>query len=135
MPTYRRTFPGRPEEIRNARNWTRAILGGSPCVEDAALVVTELGANALFHTASGDEAGTFHVLLATSGEDITISVADLGGTKTEPNVANPAEDDPHGRGLRLVTSLAYRVEIDGDDRGRTVTVHLTQAPARPVIAC
>ncbi|MCQ4044672.1 ATP-binding protein [Streptantibioticus rubrisoli] len=135
MPTYRRTFPGRPEEIRNARHWTRDSLNGSSRVEDAALIVTELGSNALLHTASGDETGTFQVSLTTSGAGITISVADLGSAKTEPSIEHAAEEDLHGRGLGLVSVLAQRVEIDGDDNGRTITAYLTQMPARPVIAC
>ncbi|MDF3292799.1 ATP-binding protein [Streptomyces silvisoli] len=135
MPEYRRTFPGRPEELRNVRQWTRHILSGSPRVEDAALVVTELGSNALLHTASGDEPGTFRVSLATSGGGITVSVADLGAAKNEPSVQDPAEEDPHGRGLGLVVALAQHVDIDGDEHGRTITAYLMPVPAEPVIAC
>ncbi len=135
MPEYRRTFPGRPEEIRNARQWTRDILNGSPYVEDAALVVTELGSNALLHTASGEDTGTFRVSLGTSGEGITVSVAGLGAAKTEPSVQAPAEEDPHGRGLGLVVALAQHVDIDGDEHGRTITAYLLPVPAGQVIAC
>jgi hypothetical protein len=45
--------PGFPEEVSRARRWTRDILAGSPLAEDAELIVSELSANAVLHTASG----------------------------------------------------------------------------------
>src|SRR4051794_34170301 len=47
MPTHRRTFPGEPQQLRAARNWTRTTLNGHPHTEDAALIVTELSTNVL----------------------------------------------------------------------------------------
>ena len=129
MPTYKRTFPGRAAELRKARSWTRAILNGSPRADDAATVVTELAANAVLHTASGSENGTFHVRLTHSGEAITLSVADRGGTDHLPHVETASDNATHGRGLALVTAIADTVECFGDKYGRTVTATFTtEAP-------
>ncbi|MEW1860689.1 ATP-binding protein [Streptomyces sp. NPDC088194] len=118
------TCPGSPEEVGRARRWTRDILRESPCADDAALIVTELGANALLHTISGDPAGTFHITLAVSAQLVSISVTDSGGTKTAPRVERPTVEDTHGRGLSMVNALAQRVETHGDRHGHTVTAHL-----------
>jgi anti-sigma regulatory factor (Ser/Thr protein kinase) len=132
MPTYRRTFPGRPEEIRKARDWARAVLVSSPHADDAALVVTELGTNAVLHTASGQEAGTFQVWLTHFSEHVTVSVADRGGTNHPPGIEQAAQDATSGRGLTLVTAVAHHIEIYGDEHGRTVSAHLIRTPAQPV---
>lgn len=118
------TCPGFLEEVGRARRWTRDILGDSPYADDAALIVTELGANALLHTTSGDTAGTFHVSLALTDQLVSISVTDTGGTKTTPQVEHPTDEETHGRGLGMVTALAHRVETHGDHNGHTVTAHL-----------
>ncbi|MEV6547625.1 ATP-binding protein [Streptomyces sp. NPDC051597] len=135
MPTHGRTFPGNPQELSAARRWTRATLDGHPHADDAALIVTELGTNALAHTVSGDGGGTFHVALTVSERTITITVTDAGGTETAPEVQHPPLDSTHGRGLALVTALADSVTIQGDDSGRTVTAELcvradAEEPAR-----
>lgn len=130
MRTHRRAFSGIPHELSAARSWARAVLDGHPCTEDAALIVTELGTNALLHTASGDSAGTFTIALTISVTTIAISVADCGGAKTTPQVHQAAQDDTHGRGLRMVTLLADHVEIFGDDSGHIITAELHVPSAR-----
>jgi anti-sigma regulatory factor (Ser/Thr protein kinase) len=118
------TCPGSPEEVSRARRWTRDILHDSPCADDAELIVSELGANALLHTVSGDATGTFHISLALSDHVVSISVTDSGGVKTAPQVEHPSDEDTHGRGLGMVSALAHRVETHGDEQGHTVTAHL-----------
>ncbi|MEZ0092682.1 ATP-binding protein [Streptacidiphilus sp. EB129] len=63
MTTHRRAFRGVPEVLGAARAWLRRLLDGHPCADDAKLIVSELAANAIRHTASGDQTGTFHVAL------------------------------------------------------------------------
>ncbi len=127
METYQRSFPGLPEEIRQARRWLRTVLHDCPSLDTAALIVTELGTNAVLHAASGHQGGSFHISLDHDGPALTISVTDSGTTATAPRIEHPATDNPHGRGLCLVAALADRVEARGDAHGRTVTVHLSPA--------
>ncbi|MFE9418385.1 ATP-binding protein [Streptomyces griseofuscus] len=129
MPTHRRSFPGDPKELQAARRWTRAVLDGHPRSEDAALVVTELGTNAVVHTASGNSGGTFHVALTVSPLAVVIEVTDSGTPETSPRVQRPTPESTHGRGLGMVAALADRVRIQGGDPGRTVTAVL-DAPLR-----
>lgn len=123
------TCPGLLEEVGRARRWTCDILRDSPCADDAALIVTELGANALLHTLSGDHAGAFHVSVALSERVVSISVTDSGGTKTTPQVEHPGDEATHGRGLALVNALAQLVETHGNPQGHTVTAYLVRTPS------
>ncbi|MFE7130053.1 ATP-binding protein [Streptomyces sp. NPDC057638] len=122
MPTHRRTFAGLPHEVSRARRWTRTILGTHPCTDDALIVVSELGANAITHTASSR--GTFRLAVSYAETTVTITVTDSGGTPTHPHVEHPTADALSGRGLALVTAYANKVHITGDRHGRTVTAQL-----------
>ncbi|MFJ4619914.1 ATP-binding protein [Streptomyces sp. NPDC088812] len=119
--------PGFPEEVSRARRWTRDILRGSPLAEDAELIVSELSANAILHTASGMRSGSFHLALAVSPQVVALSVTDEGGTRTAPKAEDQDEQDEqaeHGRGLGMVSALAHRVVIHDSHGGHTVTAEL-----------
>ena len=118
------TCPGFPEEVSRARRWTRDILRGSPLAEDAELIVSELSANAILHTASGREAGSFHLALAVSSQVVALSVTDGGGARTAPKVEHQGQEAEHGRGLGMVSAIAHRVAIHDSDGGHTVTAEL-----------
>ncbi|MEV8560902.1 ATP-binding protein [Streptomyces sp. NPDC051917] len=116
--------PGFPEEVSRARRWTRDILRGSPLAEDAELIVSELSANAILHTASGREHGSFHLAVAVSAQVVAVSVTDDGGAATAPKVEHQDQDAEHGRGLGMVSALAHRVVVHDSDQGHTVTAEL-----------
>ncbi|MCK1817815.1 ATP-binding protein [Streptomyces sp. XM4011] len=116
------TCPGRPEEIGRVRRWVRDILTGVPRVDDAVLIVSELGTNAVVHTASG--LGNFRLVIAHSPDILTISVTDAGGAATRPQVVRPDEGTPSGRGLGMVHAYATRLEIHNRGRSHTVTAEL-----------
>ncbi|WP_031067416.1 ATP-binding protein [Streptomyces sp. NRRL F-5527] len=116
--------PGFPEEVSRARRWTRDILQGSPLAEDAELIVSELSANAILHTASGQASGSFHLALAVSPQVIALSVTDDGGTSTAPKIEHQDQEAEHGRGLGMVNALAHRVVVHDSQGGYTVTAEL-----------
>ncbi|MFJ5176095.1 ATP-binding protein [Streptomyces griseoviridis] len=116
--------PGFPEEVSRARRWTRDILRGSPFAEDAELIVSELSANAILHTASGLESGSFHLAVAVSAQVVAVSVTDDGGTGTAPKVEHQDHDAEHGRGLGMVSVLAHRVIVHASGTGHTITAEL-----------
>ncbi|MEU5664816.1 ATP-binding protein [Streptomyces longwoodensis] len=120
--------PGFPEEVSRARRWTRDILRGSPLAEDAELIVSELSANAILHTASGREAGSFHLAVAVTPQVVAVSVTDDGGTRTAPKIEHQDQEAEHGRGLGMVSALAHRVVVHDSDHGHTVTAELFAGP-------
>lgn len=127
--------PGFPEEVSRARRWTRDILRGSPLADDAELIVSELSANAILHTASGREHGSFHLAVAVSAQVVAVSVTDDGGTGTAPKVEHQDQDAEHGRGLGMVSVIAHRVVVHDSDQGHTVTAELYADARRGGLPC
>ncbi|MQS37049.1 ATP-binding protein [Streptomyces katsurahamanus] len=119
--------PGRTEEIGRVRRWTRDILSGHPSADDAVVIVSELGTNALLYTASGQENGVFQVALALSEPVLAVSVTDAGDSATIPRIASADAAAVHGRGLSMVSTLANHIAIHDTGEGHTVTAELTTA--------
>ncbi|AZK95526.1 MULTISPECIES: ATP-binding protein [Streptomyces] len=126
MPTYRRPFAGLPQEVSRARRWTRTVLGPHPCADDALLVVTELGTNAIAH--SGGGRGGFHLAVTYTETAATITVTDSGGSSSRPRITHPDDDALGGRGLALVSAYATEIRISGDHHGHTITAELCAKP-------
>jgi hypothetical protein len=128
---WRRVFPGDERQLGVLRRWLASVLPECPARDGIISVATELGSNALLHTASG-HGGLFAVEITWSGSVVRVAVAD-GGSPAEPHVI----DDPaaeHGRGLLLVRGLSARTGVTSDHRGRLVWADVAwdgpNAPAR-----
>ncbi|GAB2893800.1 ATP-binding protein [Streptomyces mayteni] len=95
-------LPAERESAAVARRLVRRWLGDTPVVEDAALVVTELVANAVTHT------GSRHVVcrLTVCEDEVWIAVEDEGGTLAVPRPREPDDGAECGRGLLLVEALS-----------------------------
>ena len=59
--THQRAFPARPEQVAEARQFVRGLLGGCPVADDAVLCVSELAGNCVTHSASGQLGAVFTV--------------------------------------------------------------------------
>ncbi|MBB4792282.1 anti-sigma regulatory factor (Ser/Thr protein kinase) [Streptomyces nodosus] len=86
--------------------------------------MSELSANAILHTASGQTSGSFHLALAVSPQVIALSVTDDGGRGTAPKVEHQDQEAEHGRGLDMVSALAHRVVVHSSQSGHTITAEL-----------
>ncbi len=114
---WRRVFPGEERQLGVLRRWLELLLPECPERGDVASVATELGTNAIRHTASA-RGGWFAVEITRHRQAVRVAVAD-GGAPGAPQVL----DDPageHGRGLLVVRGLSVRTCICGDHRGRLV---------------
>lgn len=97
-----KSFDGTPLGARTARRFTVDVFerhGYGALAEDAAVVVAELGANAVAHARS-----RFTVTLSSLGASVRIEVRD--DSDALPPVREPAGLEVSGRGLRMVASLA-----------------------------
>ena len=112
-----RVFPGEDRQLRVLREWLRGLLPACTARDDVIAVASELGANAVCHTASG-RGGQFSVEVVWTGSVVSIVVGDSGGP-AEPRVIDDPESE-NGRGLRLVRSLSLTAGVTGDERGRFV---------------
>jgi serine/threonine-protein kinase RsbW len=119
------TYPGTASNVSEARHWLRDILRNSPRAYDAELVAAEFMSNAIRHTPSGDDGGTFTITIQLGSDRARIEVLDLGGARCDGSLgyglratgAPVASSAEGGRGLRMVTALAddYGHEM-GDTR-------------------
>ncbi|WP_182879990.1 ATP-binding protein [Microbispora sp. H10949] len=111
---WRRTFPGRLEQVSRARRFVRFLLEDSPLGDDLELIVAELAANAVVHTSSGELGGTFIVEVTRKPQIIRIPVYDCGWGGT-PSFTQRKGDElaERQRGLAIVAALASRVGFRG----------------------
>jgi serine/threonine-protein kinase RsbW len=112
-----RVFPGKADQLRLVRQWVRDLLPPCEVLDDVLLVVSELGANAVCHTASG-QGGQFVIEIAWAAETVRVAVADEGGP-LEPRIIE-APHGESGRGLQAVCELSASTGFSGDVNGRLV---------------
>jgi serine/threonine-protein kinase RsbW len=113
---WQRVFPGHERELSRLRRWLAALLPECPERDEVLSVATELGSNALEHTASGKPGGSFTVEVAWHQSVVHVAVAD-GGSPGDPRLIEDL-DQERGRGLLLVHGLSVRAGWTGDERGR-----------------
>lgn len=118
-----RTFPGLPEQVGDVRAFIRRVVGDVDGVEDVVLVASELAANAIRHSASGNPGGRFVVQVVEFSDAWHVRVDDQGN-KSSPALTHPEEDDEAGRGLPVVAALSRAWGVIEDSRGRTVWVDI-----------
>ena len=122
-----RAFPGRPDQIAHARDFTRRVLEPCPVLDEAVLLVSELATNAIEHTATAEE-GSFHVTIHQGDSSLMIAVTD-DGSGNVPMPARPLETLAEtGRGLELVELIADHWGHCGGEHGRTVWFELSVKP-------
>jgi anti-sigma regulatory factor (Ser/Thr protein kinase) len=118
----RRVFAGRPDQVRQARNFVGRVLGACPAADDAVLLAGELATNAVTHTASGS-GGEFTVTVHRAGAWARVEVRDEGSAMT-PRARASSVPDESGYGLGLVELMANRWGFGGGLRGRVVWFEL-----------
>lgn len=129
--TVRRRFTGRADQVRAARRLVGGFLGtASPLRDVAVLLVSEAVTNALLHSASGDEGGSFEVVCKRERAGrVRVEVHDAGSS-SEPRRRVHFPDALTGRGLELFDALAIRWGASGGRRGHVVWFELDPAGVR-----
>lgn len=117
-------FPGRADQVGPARRFVvDALDPDSPLCDELSLLVSEAVTNALLHSSSGHDHGTFTVLWRISAERIRVEVHD-GGAPIVPRRRVHHLESVTGRGLELFEALADRWGYRGDEGGRMVWFEL-----------
>lgn len=119
---WRRVFPGEERQLAALRRWLASLLPACSARDDVLAVATELGGNAIQHTASGQDGGWFAVEVTWQQSAVQVAVADCGGPAEPRMIDDPAEE--RGRGLLLVQGLSLRTGYTGDQRGRLAWAHI-----------
>lgn len=117
---WRMTFPGLEDQPGHVRRELAHVLRAHPDLDSILLVASELSTNAVLHTRSGHQGGTFSVeVTAISSESLIVAVTDEGAP-TGPRLLTPAHTDTHFRGLQVVQGVSLGYGVDGGEEGRTV---------------
>jgi anti-sigma regulatory factor (Ser/Thr protein kinase) len=117
---WQMTFPGREDQPRRVREKLSVVLRAHPNLDEILLVASELCTNAVVHTRSGGQGGTFGVEVTAIGEEsLMIAVTDEGAS-TVPRLRAAKPTEIHFRGLQVVESLSLAYGDYGDAEGRTV---------------
>ncbi|MDQ2874615.1 MAG: ATP-binding protein, partial [Actinomycetota bacterium] len=118
--TCSQAFPGRADQVREARAFLRGILAGSPVTDAALLVCSELASNAVQHSNSARPGGEFTVRVQVrEGAWAWIEVQDEGG-----RWALGKGSDERGRGLVVVDEMADYWDIREHGTSRVFCVRL-----------
>jgi serine/threonine-protein kinase RsbW len=114
-----RTFFGTPASVPEARHFVGELLAGCPAREVLMTCVSELCANAITHTDSGD-GGVFIVEVAIPREGVArVAVTDEGSSSVPVAGALDLAAEG-GRGLALVAACTSRWGYADAYPGRTV---------------
>jgi anti-sigma regulatory factor (Ser/Thr protein kinase) len=103
------TYVGIPESVPAVRRFVRATVAHSPRVDDLELVAAELATNAICHTPSGREGGTFTITIHAEPGRARLEVTDLGDAPWRPAHRNGDGMAEHGRGLGIIAALADEI--------------------------
>ncbi len=109
---WRRVFPGEERQLGVLRRWLESLLPDCAARDDVTSVATELGTNAVRHTASGD-GGWFAVEVTWHQPAVRVAVADCGSPGGPRVIDDPASED--GRGLLLVRGLSVWWALAGGE--------------------
>ena len=115
-------LPGTPESVRTARFHVRAALGFhglDDYVDDAAVITSELVANAVQHV-SGDGAETIGVSLARAWNPPAVTIVVSDSSPDGPRRCDPPADGEQGRGLQIVEALSAHWGWHPQDGGKAV---------------
>jgi serine/threonine-protein kinase RsbW len=120
----RRTFAGRADQIGAARRFVASLLRrGSAARDVSSLLVSEAATNAVLHTGSGRDGGSFVVEYTLTDQCLRVQVRD-GGAPTGPRRRVHHLESLTGRGLELFDGLSSRWGVDGGPSGRVVWFEL-----------
>jgi anti-sigma regulatory factor (Ser/Thr protein kinase) len=131
-----RTFRGIPASVPEARRFVASVLAGCPAREALVACASELCANAIAHTASGD-GGVFTVAVERRRDGMArVAVSDGGGPSVPAAGPFPGSDPmaEGGRGLALVAGSVARWGYTDACPGRTVWAEATwPVPVRSAV--
>jgi anti-sigma regulatory factor (Ser/Thr protein kinase) len=118
--SYTGVFPGRPDQVCHARHQITRHLAGHPAGDDAALIISELAANAILHSHSAGQFFTVRAQLHDS--HCRLEVEDCGGPWSPPP-RDPSR--PHGLDVIEALTGPGNWGVTGDSAGRVVWARLT----------
>lgn len=120
-------LPGRPDQVRRARQWISQVLGeGHPLHDDCVLLTSELATNAVVHS-NTRKGGVFTLDVWHTRHCLRVRVRD-GGSDTPPCACHAVPDATGGRGLPMLDTLARRWGLVREAGANEVWFELVKTP-------
>jgi serine/threonine-protein kinase RsbW len=123
--SWEHAFPGTADRVGILRAAVRRLLGDCPVADDVARLMSELAANAVRHSRSGEEGGTFTARLVDIPGEYVLGGIEDGGSDWAGDLRDSAR---HASGLHILLALSSDCGTYGGRRKRTVWF-LVQYPA------
>ena len=115
--TWSQSFPATPDQVHEARQFLRRLLGDWPHGDDALACLSELASNSVLHSNSRRPGGYFAVHVSLWPGMLRVAVEDEGGSWKHLH----GGDDQRRRVLVIVERLASNWSVIGNGAGaRTV---------------
>ncbi|MEU8386221.1 ATP-binding protein [Streptosporangium sp. NPDC048865] len=116
-------LPGLDSSVALAREYVRglSVVAGHPASEEITALVSELVANAVQHSESGQAGGMVRLVVSDHVDSLRVAVLDGGSSGDLPPI--PVQVDPlseRGRGLWLVRELSSAWGWNRLEAGRVV---------------
>ena len=123
--TWEAVYPGTADQLGRVRTELRPLLRDCPMADDIILLISELAANAITHSDSGQPGGTFTVRVSHHpGGHVRAEIQD-GGSRWDGDLARSARP-PHG--LYLLLTLSAQCGTDQGARCRTTWLRVDYPP-------
>jgi hypothetical protein len=116
---WEQSYRGAAEQVGRMRADLRPVLHGCPAADDAELLLSELAANAVRHTRSGQDGGTFTVRVWGIPGKWLIGEVEDGGSDWDGNLRASARN-ASGLNIVIALSAARGVEPRGPAAGHIV---------------
>lgn len=110
MSTSVRSFLAEPQTIAAAREFVGGFFPtGTPCWDDARLLISELAGNAIRHAGGA----VYRVEVECAAEGVRVTVRDSGCCEGVPKPRQAPEASEDGRGLEIVKCVSshWGVEV------------------------
>jgi serine/threonine-protein kinase RsbW len=122
---WERAFPGTRNQIRLLRASLAPLLTDCPMADDVILLMSELGANAVRHSDSGRDGGTFTARLVDLPGEYVLGVVEDGGSDWDGDFPHSARN---ASGLHLLLALSADCGVYGGRRKRAVWFRMQYPP-------
>jgi hypothetical protein len=117
-------YPGTTDQVRHVRAALRKFLAGCPVADDVVHLLSELSANAIAHSDSGNSGGTFTVRAQHFPNSYVRGEVEDQGSTWDGNLSRSAS---HPHGLYLLLALAADCgTIQVGDQARIVWFRLDE---------
>jgi hypothetical protein len=125
LRSWEQIYPGTASQLQHVRSALRNFLGDCPLTDDAVFLLSELCANAILHSGSGQADGTFTVRVQHAVNRYIRGEVEDQGSDWNGDLTISATR-PHG--LYLLQALASACGVEHHGRARAVWFHLDYPP-------